>query len=96
MFGYGCKRDENEGEVVDALHSIGIEVAKISGPGFADLVTFDPQRGLWLPVEVKTEHGTLKPLQIKMRARMPYPVVQNAGEACALFMGGREWPRKKP
>lgn len=79
------RRDANEAAIVEALRAHGIEVWRISSPGFADLVTFQPRVGRWMPLEVKRPNGTLTPRQRATRIRAPYPVVETVAEALAVF-----------
>ncbi len=77
------KRDRNEGAIIEALEAIGVTVFRISGVGCPDLLCH--ARGVWLPMEVKAQGGSLTTAQIAARATAPYPVVHSVAEAIALF-----------
>ena len=78
-----ARRDRTEAAIVDALEQIGVVCYRQSAKGLPDLLTWN--RGAWLPVEVKTPHGTLTPAQAATRAATPYPIVRSVTEALALF-----------
>jgi hypothetical protein len=81
--GQARRRDANEPEIFDGLTDVGINVWRVSVPGFPDLIT--ESRGIWLPIEVKVLGGHLTPLQEATRQRVPFPVVETLDEALALF-----------
>lgn len=78
--GQARRRDSNEKPIVDALRAVGAQVIPISGPGAPDILC--GYRGRWIPMEIKTPKGTLKPLQEKQQASsMPFVIVRSVAEA---------------
>ena len=58
---FSAKRDANEQEIVDAARQLGWWLTKLDTP--CDwLGAF---RGVWFPIEIKGEHGTLTAAQKK-------------------------------
>ncbi len=74
----GKRRDANEKPIVDALRDLGCEIHYVSGLGLPDLLVRSP-RGRWVPLEVKTATGKLKPSQ----ATITWPVVRSVDDAIA-------------
>jgi len=60
-----CRRDVNEPELVKLARALGAQMERIHEP--CDWLC--GYRGLWTPVEVKTEDGTLTDGQEKFRER---------------------------
>lgn len=86
------KRDGNEPAIVEALEDIGIACFKNSSTGQPDLNTYDRfaiSKPAWLPIEVKRPGGKLTPEQQAVYDVAPFPIVETAGDALALF-GVRE------
>ncbi len=78
------KRDANEKAIRAAWLQCGIQSWPINVKGFADVITFSPQRG-WLPVEIKSATGVLTPAQQVTAGSVPIPVVRTVAEGLALF-----------
>ena len=71
------RRDVSEAAIVQALRACGAFVQQISGDGCPDLLV--GWRGTWMPLEVKSARGTVRPNQTR------YPIVRTVDEALALF-----------
>jgi len=80
---FAARRDENEGEIIDALKRIGVQCWQISGAGVPDLLTW--RQGIWLPIEVKSPGGELTVAQLKTIESAPFPVVETVEQALVLF-----------
>jgi hypothetical protein len=79
--GQARKRDQNEPAIVDALTRCGLRVAKVSLPGFPDLVVYGPRCGVRL-LEVKSKAGRLTPAQVEHTAAgWPVVVVRTVEDA---------------
>lgn len=77
--GQSRRRDQNEGEIVDALRAVGAHVTPISGKGAPDLlVRF---RGIVVGLEVKTGKGRRTAAQ-EVTA---WPVVRNVEDALSAI-----------
>ena len=74
----GKRRDATEPAIVEALRGLGCEVTYLGGLGCPDLLVRSP-RGRWVPLEVKTEKGKLKPSQ----SAITWPVVRSVEDAIA-------------
>lgn len=77
------RKDWNQHAIVAALRAIGVTVFVVNAEGLPDLLTH--ARGIWLPIEVKRPRGKLTAAQIETRKLAPFPVVENIGQALALF-----------
>ena len=55
------RRDAAEAAIIQALRAYGATVFQLSGAGIPDLLV--GYRGTWLPLEVKSAHGTRTPRQ---------------------------------
>jgi hypothetical protein len=73
--GAGKRRDAVEPEIVAALEAAGARVWYLNGAGSPDVLVL--WRGRWMPLEIKTAKGKLKPLQVGA----PWPVVRTPIEA---------------
>lgn len=82
--GQARRRDANEADIVEALRDVGAQVHIVSGPGAPDLLV--GFQGRWIPIEVKTPKGALKPLQVKQQqSAMPFVIVRSVAEALAAI-----------
>ena len=81
--GEGKRRDGNEGEIIDALESVGCQVWQISGRGLPDLLVY--REGRYYPMEVKTRTGRLTDAQ----QDIPWPIVRTVDDAFAVIEGLR-------
>lgn len=80
---HGRRRDANEPEIIRALEQIGCRVFRLSDAGLPDLlISF---RGEWSVLECKMPNGKLTPAQELTWQLSPFPVVESANEAIALF-----------
>ena len=71
------RRDATEAEIVDGLRQLGAYVVRCHGDGAPDLIVW--WRSRWLPIEVKSKGGAIRPNQIQ------YPVARTLEQALALF-----------
>lgn len=90
--GQARKRDTNEAAIVDALHAVGAVVFRLSVPGCPDLLV--GFRGRWQPMEVKSETGTLTPLQWRGRGEHAYPIVRSVDDALEAIGARRSVDRR--
>lgn len=77
------RKDTTQADIVKALEAIGVAVLVVNSEGAPDLLC--ASRGVWLPVEVKSKGGKLTPAQEATYAKAPFPIVENVGQALALF-----------
>jgi hypothetical protein len=77
------KRDANHKVIQDALEAAGARVFDTSGVGGGcpDVFVLKPNRRDIVPIEIKTEDGTLKPSQKETHSEWPIVVVRNVDEA---------------
>ena len=71
------RRDETEPAIIDALRACGAFVRQVHGDGAPDLIV--KLKGRWLPLEVKSPTGRVRPSQ------GGYPIVRTPAEALALW-----------
>ena len=85
--GQARKRDANEAEIVEALRRCGCFVIGLSGHDAPDLLVRWGD-ALWIPMEVKSKAGKVRPGQ----ADAKYPIVRSVDEALALIF---QWTNRK-
>ncbi len=80
----GGKRDAAERPIIEALVGMGCLVRQLSGKGNPDLLVLrrHPTR-LWVPLEVKSDGGTLT----KNQQDIDWPVVRTKHEAIQAVFG---------
>lgn len=86
------RRDRNEGPIVDALRACGVKTWRVSGEGLPDLLCC--YRGVWLPLEVKSEGGKLTEAQVAAFMESPFAIVRTVDQALAYF-GIRPLPARR-
>lgn len=97
------RKDASHQVIAEALEAAGIVVLDTSrlGDGFPDVLCYDPQQQVWLPIELKTRRyvrhyktfnpeNAFTPQQLARRALVPIPSAETPAQALALF--GRSLP----
>jgi len=80
----GGKRDAAERPIIEALQGLGCTVYQLSGKGNPDLLVRRPSpSGLWVPLEVKSDGGTLT----KNQQDLEWPVVRDKYQAIQAVFG---------
>jgi Holliday junction resolvase-like predicted endonuclease len=79
-----AKRDSNEPAIVEALEQTGWLVHRISDPGMADLICYNPRQQRFALVEVKTRRGKLTGPQVAFHGKWPVTVIRSVDEAIEL------------
>lgn len=82
--GQARKRDAGEAAIVQALEAVGVTVYRISGSGLPDLLC--EHRGVWLPLEVKSEKGKLTREQAEAFLKSPFAIVRTPEQALSYFL----------
>jgi hypothetical protein len=85
--GQARRRDQNEGEIVEALEKIGVVCAPLSLPGIGDVLCYRRAEGFRV-LEIKNPRGRgkrLTPAQRETHRAIPCDIVTSPDEALALF-----------
>ncbi len=85
MRSVGARRDQNEQEIIDALHIAGISTRQVNDSGLPDLITWD-QHGDVRLIEVKSARGSFTPRQKMWKLTgLPVYTVSTPMQALAVW-----------